>query len=260
MLVVRYRERGSDLVLYTAAVTPAQVQQHIKELLSKLETRMLVVGNIYKDEAIALAKLTEEIIPASPLSGVGPVDLSLEPPEGAFHSLRNCSLDNPWSYSGTNHVWSTPVPNPNESNSALTYYVHYGKKIERHLRVVAALLNQILSEPAFDVLRTKEQLGYIVAANTWTAPGDNDTGLRIVVQSERGPMYLEGRVEAFLDYMKGVIELMTDEEFAEQKHGLERKWREVAKNLEEEVGRYWMHIDSGYLDFSRRKWCPSVVV
>ena len=214
---------------------------------------MLVAGNVYKDEAISLAKMTEEILPSSPLPGMGPVDLSLELPEGTSCSLRIRSSDNPRFPSGTNHVWSTPVPNPNEPNSALTYYVHYGSKIDRHRRVVAALLNQILSEPAFDMLRTKEQLGYIVAANTWTAPGDNDTGLRIVVQSERGPVYLEGRVESFLDHMKGVIELMTDEEFAEQKHGLEKKWREVAKNLEEEVSRFWMHIDSGYLDFSRRK-------
>lgn len=125
---------------------------------------------------------------------------------------------------------------------------------------MAVLLSQILSEPAFDILRTKEQLGYIVSASRWTAPGHNDTGLRIVVQSERGPVYLEGRVEAFLDHMKGVIELMTDEEFAEQKHGLERKWREVAKNLEEEVSRFYVHIDSGYLDFLRRKRPPSVVV
>jgi hypothetical protein len=44
---------------------------------------MLVVGNIYKDEAIALAKVTEEILPSSPLPGIGPVDLSLELPEGA---------------------------------------------------------------------------------------------------------------------------------------------------------------------------------
>jgi insulysin len=115
------------------------------------------------------------------------------------------------------------------------------------------LLNQILSEPAFDTLRTKEQLGYIVEASTWTAPGNNETGLRIVVQSERGPVYLEGRVEAFLDHMKSVIELMTDEQFAEQKHGLERNWREVVKNLYEEVSRFWVQIDSGYLDFSRRK-------
>ena len=87
----------------------------------------------------------------------------------------------------------------------------------------------------------------------WNAHGDNDVGLRIVVQSERGPVYLEERVEAFLDLMKGTIELMTDEEFVEQKNGLERKWREVPKNLNEEVSRFWAQIDSGYLDFLRRK-------
>ena len=73
------------------------------------------------------------------------------------------------------------------------------------------------------------------------------------MQSERGPVYLEGRVEAFLDHMKTVIEFMTDEQFGEQKNGLERKWREVAKNLNEEVNGFWAQIDSGYLDFSRRK-------
>jgi len=206
-----------------------------------------------------LAKLAEEIIPASPLPGMGPVDLSLELPEGVSWtpcSSRLCLVNSPPSCSGTNHVWSSPVPNPNEPNSALTYYVQYGSKIDRRLRVTAALLTQILSEPAFNVLRTKEQLGYIVAASAWSAPGDNDAGLRIVVQSERGPVYLEERVEAFLDHMKGVIELMTDEEFAEQKNGLERKWREVAKNLNEEVSRFWAEIDSGYLDFLRRKPSP----
>ena len=215
---------------------------------------MLVVGNVYKDEAITLAKLTEEIIPTSPLSGMGPVDLSLQLPEGTICCLRSCWFDNLWSCLGTNHVWSSPVPNPNEPNSALTYYVHYGSKVDRHVRVVSALLTQILSEPAFDTLRTKEQLGYIVGASTWTAPGDNEAGLRIVVQSERGPVYLEGRVEAFLGHMKSVIELMTDEQFVEQKNGLERKWREVAKNMNEEASRFWAQIDSGYLDFSRRKY------
>jgi hypothetical protein len=43
---------------------------------------MLVVGNVYQDVAITLAKMTEEIIPASPLPGLGPADLSLRLPEG----------------------------------------------------------------------------------------------------------------------------------------------------------------------------------
>ena len=170
------------------------------------------------------------------------------------------TIHDPWSCSGTNHVWSSPVPNPNEPNSALTYYVHYGSKIDRRLRVTAALLTQILSEPAFNILRTKEQLGYIIWARMWSPPGDNDAGLRILVQSARSPVYLEERVGAFLDHMKGVIELMTDEEFAEQKNGLERKWREVAKNLNEEVSGFWAHIDSGYLDFLRRRPSPFHIV
>ena len=254
-------EERFDRVLYLAAITPSHVQQHIETLLSRLETRMLVVGNINKDEAITLAKMTEEIIQANPLPGLGPVDLSLELPEGvSSYTLRLYSVDDPWSRSGTNHVWSSPVSNPDEPNSALTYYVRYGSKIDRRLRVTAALLTQILSEPAFSILRTKEQLGYIVSASMWSASGDNDAGLRILVQSERDPVYLEERVEAFLDHMKGVIELTTDEEFAEQKNGLERKWREVAKNLNEEVTRFWVHIDSGYLDFLRRRPFPFHIV
>jgi insulysin len=54
----------------------------MEALLLQFEIRMLVLGNMYKNEAIPLAKLTEEIIPASPLPGVGPVDLSLLLPEG----------------------------------------------------------------------------------------------------------------------------------------------------------------------------------
>jgi insulysin len=77
--------------------------------------------------------------------------------------------------------------------------------------------------------------------------------MRIVIQSERGPKYLEKRVEAFLDTMKGMIEEMSDELFEEQKAGLEKKWRENAKNMGDEAKRHWRHIDTGHLDFLRRE-------
>jgi len=77
-------------------------------------------------------------------------------------------------------------------------------------------------------------------------------GIRILVQSERHPTYLEERVEAFLDFIKSKLEAMADGEFLEQKTGLERKWREGAKNLVEETNRYWTHIESGVFDFHHR--------
>jgi insulysin len=58
------------------------------------------------------------------------------------------------------------------------------------------LLAQIASEPCFDQLRTKEQLGYLVFSGVRKQPGM--MGFRIIIQSERDPIYLENRIEAFL--------------------------------------------------------------
>jgi insulysin len=161
-------------------------------------------------------------------------------------NFANCII-----FAGCNYTWASTIPNPNQANSALTYYTHIGPVADRRLRVTSALLAQILSEPAFDVLRTKEQLGYIVSSSTWALPGASEKGIRIVVQSEKPPTYLESRVEAFLDTMKSRIEEMTSEVFEEQKSGLEKKWKEKYKNLTEEASTFMTHINSGHLDFYR---------
>lgn len=61
------------------------------------------------------------------------------------------------------------------------------------------LLAQILSEPCFTVLRTKEQLGYIVFSGVRRANGAQ--GLRIIVQSDRHPKYVEQKISVFLNSM-----------------------------------------------------------
>jgi insulysin len=110
----------------------------------------------------------------------------------------------------------------------------------------------MMSEPAFDILRTKEQLGYIVFCSELQLSGASLLGLRLVVQSERNPAYLEQRVETFLDTMKSKIEDMETDDFEQFKTGLRHKWTEVIKDLKKERAKFWEHIDSGYLDFLRR--------
>lgn len=154
-------------------------------------------------------------------------------------------------FTACNYVWQTPVPNPDETNSSLTYYCHVGDIINPRLRATFGLLVQILSEPAFNVLRTQEQLGYIVSAAQWHNTGS--LGLRVLVQSEKDPKYLEMRVDAFLASMRSVLENMDDFEFQEQKNGLIHQWNEKLKNMSEETNRFWTHIESGYLDFFRRE-------
>lgn len=101
------------------------------------------------------------------------------------------------------------------------------------------------------MLRTKEQLGYIVSCSGWLLAGQSEKGLRIVVQSEKRPGYLEDRVEAFLEGMKATIEEMTPEIFAEHKESLKKRWTEAEKNMTEEASRFSVHVINGQLDFLR---------
>ena len=152
---------------------------------------------------------------------------------------------------GSNYVWSLPVPNKNEANSALTYYLNLSKVTDTRRQVLTSLIAHILSEPAFAVLRTREQLGYIVNAAQWRLPGGGQSGVVIVVQSERDPLYVEQRVNAFLREMLEKIENMEDADFQEHKSALQKQWREAPKNLHEEVLRYSNQVEQGYLNFHR---------
>ncbi|KAJ7085711.1 Metalloenzyme, LuxS/M16 peptidase-like protein [Mycena belliarum] len=215
------------------SVTAEELQQHVKLLLSEVHMRILVTGNLYKDEAVKIAEMAEE--------GLGPS--KLPPSELNDHALIP--------HRGSNHTWTSIIPNPNQANSALTYYVHFGSIVDQRLRVTSSLLTQILQEPAFNVLRTKEQLGYIVSCSGWLLAGQSEKGLRLVVQSEKTPGYLEDRVEAFLEGMKVTIEEMSAEDFAEHKGSLIKRWTEAEKNLMEEASRFAVHVMNGQWDFLR---------
>jgi insulysin len=200
---------------------------------------------------VTYAEMAEEILASKPIAPSSVPELALLLPEGMSSFVE--SLDITDIAPGSNYVWTMPVVNPNEPNSSLTYFLHLGDLSDARLRVTAALLVQLLSEPAFNILRTQEQLGYIVHCSQAALARDTHAGLKLVVQSERRPAYLEERVEAFLASQAARLADMPAEEFAEQKAGLKRKWLERLKNMREETNRYWKYLEAGHLDFYRRK-------
>ena len=59
------------------------------------------------------------------------------------------------------------------------------------------VLFHLLKEPAFNQLRTQEQLGYIVSSSL--SPINKILGGKFVIQSSKfGPEYLESRINNFL--------------------------------------------------------------
>jgi insulysin len=151
-----------------------------------------------------------------------------------------------------NYVVSLPHPNPSEVNNAIIYHVHLGESTDAVLRAKLQLLQQILSEPAFDQLRTKEQLGYIVQTSMSSRVGA--IGWKVLIQSERDPVYLETRVDSFLAQAKGILEGLTEEEFGRHRDSLIAKREEKPKNLREESERFWARISDRYYEFGKRKF------
>jgi insulysin len=140
-------------------------------------------------------------------------------------------------------------------NSGIIYTVQVGAPTDKQLRAQLQLFSQIAREPTFDQLRTKEQLGYITMSGITEQPGSMH--FRVLVQSEKKPDYLETRIEAFLDWMKGHLESLSEEEFEKQKESLIAKKEESPKNLGEETRRFWGRITDKYYEFDRRKFLVS---
>ena len=133
----------------------------------------------------------------------------------------------------------------------MTYQLQVGSVADRSLRAKLQLFAQIASEPAYDQLRTKEQLGYIVSSHATQTTGS--TGFMVIVQSEKDPIFVETRIEAFLDGLKSHIEEMSEEDFEKNKQSLITKKEETPKNLGEETGRFLSNIMEQYYEFGRSK-------
>ena len=73
------------------------------------------------------------------------------------------------------------------------------------------------------------------------------------MQSRKDPVFLEERIEAFLESFLEELKAMSDDDFNARRRGLIVKKLERAKNLAEEASDYWGQIRSGYYNFAQGK-------
>lgn len=190
-------------------------------ILSRFHLELLVHGNVGPDEAKDLANIIlDEFKPSAPLPSTIP-------------ELRVAQL-----VDGKEYVHRMKEPNENNTNSCILSLYQAGP-MELNKNATLALLHHLLKEPAFNELRTNEQLGYIVHTSVKTN-GDNVKGLLFLIQSDSfDPVYMDGRIDAFIDRLRETIEKMNDEAFASNVNAVCQSLREKNKNIGEESSKYW---------------------
>lgn len=121
-----------------------------------------------------------------------------------------------------------------------------------YLQAGFALLDTYVKEPCFDVLRTKEQLGYIVSSYIRKLRGV--LHLNILIQSSvAAPYHLTERISSFIDNLRSEIREISDEKFNTTRESALKTLAKKDVSIFEEFRRFILEVDSAAYWFSRRE-------
>lgn len=232
-----------ELAPELASISVDAIRLFQKQMLHQLHAEVFVHGNLYREDALAVTDLVESKLRSRIL------------PESQWPIVRSLILP-PCS----NFVYKKTLKDPENVNHCIDTWFSVGDQGDRTVRVKTLLFDQLIHEPAFDQLRTKEQLGYVVFSSIRSFA--TTCGIRILVQSERTPDYLDSRVESFLEKFGTTLAEMSEDEFEGHKRSLIIKRLEKLKNLNQESSRHWTQISNEYYDFEQgtritKRWFPA---
>ncbi|KAG7926562.1 hypothetical protein KL925_003612 [Ogataea polymorpha] len=217
------------------AATFHSLKSFVSNLFGICFVEMFVIGNYSRQEALHINQLV-----ASKLTK------ALSFTESQF--TRGRSLDLP---AGEEYHFVKKNIDEENVNSCVETFYQLGHITDQRDRVLAELVSQIIHEPFFDRLRTKEQLGYVVFSGIRQTR--TTFGLRLLIQSEKSTGYLLDRMSRFLVKIGHKLSSMDDKEFEKHVNAVITKKLQKVKNLSEERSRFWDSIASGFYDFDKRE-------
>ncbi|KAG2444954.1 hypothetical protein HXX76_001690 [Chlamydomonas incerta] len=142
--------------------------------------------------------------------------------------------------------------NAKEKNAAIEVYLQLMAGPDATQRATLDLIDQILYEPCYDTLRTKQQLGYSVYSGTRLTGGVSGFCIQ-VVSARHPPAHLDACIEAFLSDMGPRLAALTPAALAEHAAALAAAKLQRDRSLVEEAGRLWEHVSSQKYDFLSRE-------
>ncbi|XP_015174662.1 PREDICTED: insulin-degrading enzyme isoform X1 [Polistes dominula] len=218
----------------TSHLTIKQLSTFLQYFLNNIHVECLVHGNYTKSEAIDLIRIVE-----SSLGNNLPHMVILSPRQ--LLVKRELKLED-----GCHFLFE--IENKYHKSSCTEIYYQSGMQTT-NTNMLIELLGQIIQEPCFNILRTKEQLGYIVFAGVRRSNGVQ--GMRVIVQSTKHPKYVESRIDNFMNTMLENITNMSDKEFNAHKESLADHRLEKPKRLNTLSQEFWMEISSQQYNFAR---------
>ncbi|KAK9890849.1 hypothetical protein WA026_012195 [Henosepilachna vigintioctopunctata] len=216
-------------------VTYEDMKQFCVDFLEKLYIKVLIQGNVDKDTAIRVTQNFVQVLGSSPLEKkLYPQFKVWELPNGE----KCCRVQS---------------FNQNDSNSIVTNYYQAGP-FNLKDSVILELLMMIIEEPLFDILRTKEQLGYHVFCTLRDTFGILGYTITVNAQATKSTTeFVDKRIENFVQTINKTLKKMSEKKFNQAKRDLIKMKQCVDVELQAEVNRNWSEIIGDDYMFDRLK-------
>lgn len=194
-----------------------------------------------KDEASDILTKVENIF----CKGMAPL-LPVQVPEDRIIKLTP----------GTDTFVQLKQTNEKDSNSAIEIIYQFDLRNTRE-HVICELLAQILNQPFFEQLRTKEQLGYIVFSRT--RRDHNVESLSLLIQSAtKSPDFILERSDEFFNGFYEALIRLDDDVVNTHIKSLTAKILEKDKKMKVQTIRYWKEINYRVYKFNRGINCSFI--
>jgi len=230
--------------------------------LSSAHLEIYVAGNVGTEWALGFAEKARNIAPPSQASRPEPEQALKLPVGDTVVELRALSEDSERKQTLFAGDADAPESSEGDPNCAVEMVFQVGRAGDdddaslngwpsANARDGAAtLLGRIAQSSAFDRLRTKEQLGYLVDAGLDVVEGA--VSIRCGVQSATGldPKGLEERIESWTVALREEISNMSEDDVAGQAQGLATELLQRPGALRDVVSRDWHEVSTGRRRFS----------
>ncbi|CAO1403706.1 unnamed protein product [Diamesa serratosioi] len=201
------------------------LERYSEKIFTQLKIKILVQGNLTKDQALSIGQVVLQNLSPGQVTDASKIESRCRKIEVGNKSIKIKSFL------------------PNDKNSNTLCYYEIGKKNIR-LDCLLELLQKVISDPLYDNLRTKEQLGYSVGSAKINTYGI--LGMVFVLLSQENKHsadVVKVRIEKFVtEDLKKLLEEMSSEQFNTIKDSTVKINYIDDVQLGTEVNRNWNQI------------------
>ncbi|CAH1155362.1 unnamed protein product [Phaedon cochleariae] len=227
--------KPTDRYLGLSNTTYGDMKNFIKDYTKSLYIKSLVQGNVSQEVACEVVNKFVETLKSNHLSEEQyPLFRVAQVPIGE----KCCRIE------GFNKT---------DANSVIVNY-YQSSPFSMETSVIIDIIMMMIEEPLFDILRTKEQLGYHVFCSTRDTFGILGFTITVNTQATKySTSHVDQRIEEFLRHTRSLLKKTSEAELEEIKEDLIKTKQCTDIHLKEEVDRNWSEIVSDDYIFDRIK-------